>query len=170
MSESNINIATALGGVDLVLIIGSGLYFSKKITELSVKIDKVENSVKHHPAKSSSTINVDDNLEADIDELYNRVESLENTIDKLTERQKRSEFLLNQIINSLKDNSISINIDAHQRRISSRRKQPLSQKRELVNTSTKNIPNVEDEEEEEEEEEEDNSDIDIAVQMANGTK
>jgi len=164
MSDSTFNAGLALGGLDLVLIIGSDLYFTKKITELSVKIDKVENSVKHqHVAKSSSGYQEND-VDADIDELYNRIESLESTVDKISERQKRSEFLLNQIINALKDNSINVNIEAQQRRISSRRKQPSSQKHK------KEEQNNTQEEPEQEDDDDDNSDIDIIANMAKSSK
>jgi predicted nucleic acid-binding Zn-ribbon protein len=165
MSESTFNSGLALGGLDLILIIGSDLYFSKKLTELSVKIDKIENNVKHqHVAKASSGYQEND-VEADIDELYNRVESLESTIDKLSERQKRSEFLLNQIIDALKDNSINLNIEAKQRRIHSRRKQPVSQKNNRENENGENGDR-----ENGDEDEEDNSDIDIIANMAKSSK
>ena len=168
MAENNFNAGLALGGLDLVLIIGTNLYFAKKATELSVRLDKIEDNVKHqHVVKSSSGYH-ENNVEADIDELYDRVEAMESSIEKITERQKRSEFLLNQIINALKDNSITINIDAQHRRMSSRKKHPTSDK---PSRHQKDEP-LEDEEEDEDDndDKEDNSDVDLALNMINGKK
>lgn len=148
--SSSFNLGVALGGLDLVLILGSDLYFAKKITELSVQIDALDNKVKHQIVGKSSSGYQESDLDDEVDDLYNRVEALENTMEKITDRQKRSEFLLNQIINALKDNNININIDAQQRRISSRRKHP---------TKVNKNPEEENDEDDDEDNKEDESDL-----------
>jgi len=120
--------ALILGGVDLVLIGGLTVYTNNKLSTINSRLDKLE--------ETKTVIKNDGEFIDSINDIYDRLEFVENENEKLKEKIARLEYITNKILFSLNSNNIPVNIEQNVRRMVKDRKVPSQ--RSVSKNSSKN--------------------------------
>jgi len=97
----------ALAGVDLILICGATVVFTKKISNINERLDKLE--------EGKTLKNEGDVFDA-INDIYERVEFLEKENEILRDKAQRLEHITNKLLFALNSNNIPVSIEQNVRR------------------------------------------------------
>lgn len=126
MENGKPSAALILGGVDLILVGGLTLYTTSKISAINTRIDKLE---------GGKAVKTDGEFIDSINDIYDRVEFLENENDKLKDEISRLGHITNKLLFALNSNNIQVDIDQSTRRVLRTRKPSKSR-----NSSSRSTP------------------------------